>query len=318
VISRSVGIRDPEDGDLSRSSSRTALGLGGLAPDTHGRTFLRRLQFITVTVWIQCSLLILVAAVGCGRSVEGDTGSGGQPKEAHSVSQFDVFRVAHAGGGVDGQTYTNSYEALNSNIEKGYKYFELDFSLTEDEEIVCLHDWQHSFERTFGVESSGKVTLAEFELLVRDQSTFTKCTLDGLALWLEEKPDAIIVTDAKEGNIQVLRKIRETIKEAGKRVIPQVYQPEDYSVVKRMGYEQIIWTLYRYQGGDDQVLAWVDEFQGPFAVTMPKKRALTSLPKRLRERGIPSYVHTVNSQEEMQEFQTQYGISEIYTDFLSP
>ena len=37
---------------------------------------------------------------------------------------FKVSRIAHAGGGILGNTYTNSYEALNLNIRNGFLYFE--------------------------------------------------------------------------------------------------------------------------------------------------------------------------------------------------
>ena len=33
-----------------------------------------------------------------------------------------------------------------------------------------------------------------------------------------------------------------------RRVIPQIYAPESYEQVKALGYEQIIWTRYRYPG----------------------------------------------------------------------
>ena len=277
-----------------------------------------RCRLVAYGVFIQVFISIFVVMAGCGRSVEPETVAGDETKIILDARLFDVHRVAHAGGGVDGQTYTNSYEALNTNIESGFQYFELDFSFTKDGEIVCLHDWQRSFTRTFGLEASGKLTLEEFEVLVKDKSEFTKCTLEGLALWLDDHPNAVIVTDAKEENVRALRKIKETIKEAETRVIPQVYDPENYSVVKQMGFDQIIWTLYRYQGGDDQVLDWVRQFEGPFAVTMPKKRAESSLPKRLKAIGVPSYVHTINSPELMNNFKSQYGISEIYTDFISP
>ena len=100
------------------------------------------------------------------------------------------------------------------------------------------------------------------------------------------------------------------------RVIPQIYYPEEYSEVKELGFKQIIWTLYRYKGKNEDILRWVDMFKGPFAITMPIEKAKTSLPSKLAQKGIPSYVHTVNSREQADIFLKKYKITEIYTDFL--
>jgi glycerophosphoryl diester phosphodiesterase len=36
--------------------------------------------------------------------------------------------IAHAGGAINQQTYTNSLEALNANYAKGFRFFEIDLS----------------------------------------------------------------------------------------------------------------------------------------------------------------------------------------------
>ncbi len=208
---------------------------------------------------------------------------------------------------------------LNINLKKGFQYFELDFTFTRDDELVCLHDWKRSFKRTFGFDIDGKVTLKEFEVLVQCRSKFTKCTLNGLAVWMRDNPVAYIVTDVKSGrNIEALKRIYDTLPDAGRRVIPQIYNPKNFDAIKEFGYEQIIWTLYRFGGSNDEVLNWVERFRGPIAITMPKERAESTLPMELKKRGIPTYVHTVNTGEELESFVAKFGITEIYTDFLQP
>lgn len=83
-----------------------------------------------------------------------------------------------------------------------------------------------------------------------------------------------------------------------------------------MGFEQIIWTLYRYNGTNEDVLKWVDEFKGSFAITMPKGQAASNLPTELAKKHIPTYVHTINKLEEKNKFIDKFNITEIYTDFL--
>ena len=93
------------------------------------------------------------------------------------TAKFQALRIAHAGGGLGKRTYTNSYEALDSNIKNGCKYFELDFTFTSDGELVCIHDWKVNFKLAFGFETERRLTLEEFDDLADKNTKFTTCTL---------------------------------------------------------------------------------------------------------------------------------------------
>jgi len=232
--------------------------------------------------------------------------------------QFCVRRIAHAGGEVEGNIYTNSLDALNKNIRKGFSYFELDFCFTKDRELVCIHDWQDRFKGAFGFEAEDRPSLETFEVFVQNASGYKNCTLDTLITWMEQNPSAFIITDVKEDNLKALKIISEKVPDFRKRIIPQIFEPSNYERVKRIGYEQIIWTLYRYGGNNGDVLEWANKFRGAFAITMPKNRAKTELPRKLARKHIPTYVHTVNTSQERKEFMNQFGVTEIYTDYLCP
>ena len=220
---------------------------------------------------------------------------------------FGPQRVAHAGGAIEGHTYTNSYEALSKNYSRGFRYFELDFSLTADGHIVCIHDWNESFTELFGAGSK-----------------FESCTMPGLARWMRDHPAASIVTDIKSINhfgwteVDVLGEIFDKLPYSKSRVIPQLYFPENYNAIKEIGYKSIIWTLYRYEGANEEVISWVKELDGNLAVAMPKDRARTALPARLREMDVPTYVHTVNSLRSTAHFLHKRRVSNIYTDHIPP
>jgi glycerophosphoryl diester phosphodiesterase len=251
--------------------------------------------------------------------------------------KFAPQRFAHAGGGGGGKifkskkkiiwlnkvksdTYTNSYEALDSNIKNEFVYFEIDFSFTKDGKLACLHDWKRSFKRAFGFETDKKVTLAEFEKLVQEKSIkYTNCTLEGLALWMMDNPGAFIVTDVKEANVKALNMIRKKLPDAKVRVIPQIYNPSNFEFVKDAEFQQVIWTLYRYGGSNDEVIGWVKKLDGSFAVaiTMPEYRAESELPRELQKLNIPTYVHTISSIKKLEKYSAN-GVTEIYTDFLQP
>ena len=266
------------------------------------------------------------------------------PQYVPSENRFQALRVAHAGGGIQTPhaVYTNSYEALNRNLELGFQYFELDFSITADDEIVCLHDWTDSFNRSFGYmlnattiyvhnnatnttstkKETEKLTLEEFEMVARTKSllNYTKCTLPGLAQWMIENPATYIVTDAKEDNIHILEKVRASLPNSSTRVIPQIYFPSRYEVIKNMGYEQMIWTLYRKPTiNNSQIVDFVHTYMyGSVAITMPTWRAKTALPKQLQSLNIKSYVHTINRKDELASYQNKFGLTEVYTDYLVP
>ncbi len=235
-----------------------------------------------------------------------------------SATGIIPLRVAHAGGGIEEKTYTNSYEALDINYAQGFRYFELDFVFTSDEKLICLHDWRGNFQSIFGFKASKRSSLKEFKQLIKSKAKYTNCTLDGLADWMKSHPDAKIVTDVKERNLIALETMYATLPNAKSRVIPQLYQPENYEHLKNMGYENIIWTLYRYNGNNDSVMKWAEKFKGAIAITMPLTRASTNLATRLAGKNIPTYVHTINSETDMKKYQTKHNITEIYTDFLVP
>jgi glycerophosphoryl diester phosphodiesterase len=235
-----------------------------------------------------------------------------------SARPFEVLRVAHAGGGYREQAYTNSYEALNRSTRAGFEYIELDFAYTRDGHLVCIHDWQESFTRAFGFAADTVPTLAEFESLVASRAKLENCTLTGLARWMRENPSVTIITDVKERNVAALTAIAKHLPDAAARVIPQIYQPENFTAVKALGFESMIWTLYRFRGGTPEVLDHIREFEPPFAITMDKGRASSQLPSKLAQLGTHSYVHTVNDPEEASRFLIEHGLAEIYTDFLDP
>ncbi len=226
-------------------------------------------------------------------------------------------RIAHAGGGIDGETYTDSFEAMDKSMKAGFTLLEIDFSWTSDGELVCLHDWQDSFKRFFGYYPATRPTLLDFKRLVKQRSPYHLCTLDELADWMVENPRMLLVTDVKNQNIRALKLIAKSIEGFDDRVIPQIYQPQSFRVAKEIGYKDIIWTLYRYRGNSEEVLSWVEKMSALYAVTMPTGLAETGLGSALQERGIYTYTHTINAADKLEHYRG-LGIDNVYTDFLPP
>ena len=225
--------------------------------------------------------------------------------------------IAHAGGDFQGKTYTNSIEALNHNYNKNFRYFELDFSWTSDQNLVCIHDWTHSYKRSFGEEIVSIPSLEEFNLLVQEKSQFTKCTLPSLIEWLKNYPQAFIVTDIKENNLDGLELISKKYPQYTQQFIPQIYHHKEFKTAQKLGFKNIIWTLYKYRGNEKSIINFAQKYS-LYAVTMPIKKAKTGLPLKLKEVGISSYAHTINQEELLNELVNDHGINNIYTDHLLP
>lgn len=241
---------------------------------------------------------------------------------------LEMLPVAHAAGKILDATYTNSREGLLLCGQRGVQLVELDFSWTSDDQLVCIHDWKSAWKNFFGGVEDQAPSLSEFYEKAKN-ANFTPLILDDLPNILEKYSSLRIVTDVKERNIEALSRIAEKIPDYNRRIIPQIYHPSEYQNVIEIGYKDIIWTLYRFPNDNFHVLRWVDRMP-LFAVTMPLPRAMGQhgilgiwnlgirLAAELDRKGIPSYVHTINSAEKAGILSMHYGVSGVYTDLLLP
>lgn len=101
--------------------------------------------------------------------------------------------IAHAGGAINGQIYTNSLESLEYAYAKGFRNFELDIIKTSDGKYVAAHDWikWHQITNTPGGQP---VTLNEF-VSKKLHNKHTPLDMVAINQWFEEHPDAYLVTD---------------------------------------------------------------------------------------------------------------------------
>lgn len=223
--------------------------------------------------------------------------------------------IAHAGGAVGGQTYSNSLEALDDSYGRGCRLFELDIQWTSDGKLVLLHDWSTAAARIFGGDFGDNWRSRETFLHTPRLDGLTSLDLEGLVSWLEAHPDAVVVTDVKWENLQALARLRSEVPGAERRLIPQIYGFQEYARVRELGFERIILTLYRSPAGDHEVADFARSVP-LFAVTMPLARAFDGLPSILDEAGVASLVHTVNSPRNARRL-AELGVDGIYTDHLT-
>ncbi|SCG81810.1 sulfatase [Proteiniborus sp. DW1] len=222
--------------------------------------------------------------------------------------------ISHAGGQINGLYYTNSREAIDKSYENGYKFIELDFQWTSDENLVLIHDWEERVEELFSVEPK-MYTTEEFKNLNMING-LTQMTIEDLAEWLYEHKDVYIVTDIKSENQKALKLIKEKYPDLINQFIPQIYKLDEFIPVQGLGYSNIILTLYASTYPDEELIDFVRRHE-IFAITMPIERARTVLPEKLKKENIFVYTHTINDSELRKELEAK-GIDGFYTDEILP
>ena len=120
----------------------------------------------------------------------------GRKRDAIGVARDAVDRtkfIAHAGGEIDGNIYTNSLEALDLSYQRGFRLFELDIIETSDRHFVAAHDWAH-WAKLSGYPGD----LPPSRQIFLNRLLDFKYTAMDMALindWFSRHPDAILVTD---------------------------------------------------------------------------------------------------------------------------
>jgi len=114
--------------------------------------------------------------------------------EKHPYSPCDSSRfIAHAGGMINGDIYTDSLEALNSSYENKFKFFELDILKTSDNKYVAAHDWD-SWKLWSGYLGELPPTHKDF-LSYKIKGKYTPLDMKSINSWFSHHTDATLVTD---------------------------------------------------------------------------------------------------------------------------
>lgn len=96
--------------------------------------------------------------------------------------------IAHAGGGIDKKTYSNSKESLELAYENGLRIFEVDIYMTKDKKYVLTHD-----------SNASNITYKEF-MSSKIYNMYTPMDLNGLISFMKDHPYAYIIPDIKQYN----------------------------------------------------------------------------------------------------------------------
>ncbi|MDT3734804.1 MAG: hypothetical protein ROZ00_01090 [Denitratisoma sp.] len=230
--------------------------------------------------------------------------------------------IAHAGGGIDGNPYTNSEEAVLANLKAGVRVFEVDFSPTRDGVWVGTHDW-HTWKKQTAYAGSQPPSYAEFTSSRLNAAgptaidgRYSAITIPFLETLLTKYPKMVIVTDTKYDLMRMARALKDT--KLFKRLVPQAYSIEDVESLAGLGFRKIILTIYKMDVNDPGLLVRriAAMPNKPHALTVPM-RFFSEHHKLLAGIGIPVYAHGapahINSMSLHDRFRRQ-GIAGFYLD----
>jgi glycerophosphoryl diester phosphodiesterase len=220
--------------------------------------------------------------------------------------------ISHAAGEINSIKYSNSAEALQQSYELGYKFIEIDISLTSDNEFVLIHDWYKT--RKYLFNKKGTTSKKHF---LKDKMIkgLTPMSLDMALIWLENHPDVYFISDVKNTNIsKVLKYINIFFPQIKKRFIPQIYAFNEYSIVKKLGYSEIILILYKLTNSYTEIIKFV-ETNPLLAISLSKAEAYSNLAISLQKIPVDIIVYTINNITETREL-NKLGINKFFTDSL--
>lgn len=273
-------------------------------------------------VCIILSAVLLLSCGNAGAKVVKPQYTYTDTAEVESVREAMRY-IIHAAGrltGVDRDGVTRTYDGSNSLegmrqcIEAGCEVVELDFNFTSDGYLACIHDWYTEYADE--ITNNVPLTLEEF-LDCRIYRNFTPIWLGDVVELLRENDGLYIVTDIKDDNIAGITAIAEYAPDLKDRFIVQIYSEDEYDAVRELGFEYVIYTLYRLDWSPKVDWRSLGEFAGTHPlVGFTFSYELCSVDgyvDGMLSSGTPLYIHTVNGDTEQQPY-FDMGITGIYTD----
>lgn len=222
--------------------------------------------------------------------------------------------IYHACGGIDGLSYTNSKEALLKTLEAGARFIEIDFSVTRDGRLVCLHEW----------EDLGEKEPLSYDEFMKSKifGKYTPMSAEDFLACMAEYPEAMAILDTKDDLAEVVEMLKalRPRRELMDRMIVQVYGPGEKEQIRQIypfPEDNYLLTIYKL---DDQWLENVVDIcvkDNISVITMPRNQYPDDQIQLLREKNFTLYEHTVNRPDQAAAALDR-GIHGLYTDFLQP
>lgn len=235
--------------------------------------------------------------------------------------------IAHACGGIGEVDYTNSVEAFENSYQKGIRTMEIDFGLTSDDRMVCIHEWGVQMNSDY---EAGYIYSEEEFMNIQIFDSYTPMSLETLFELMRKYEDTWIITDSKHPDGAAVQKDFQILVDAARetdsldlldRFVVQIYNYEMFDLVDNIyPFPSYILTLYMLGSpGNGRIMEFCRfcKSRGVNAITMWDSWATPEVIAAAETCGIDIYVHTVNKIDELKRLRDM-GVKGFYTDYIFP
>ncbi len=243
---------------------------------------------------------------------------------------YRMFRnplMAHSFGAMKGKAYHNTIPSYKNGIRNGYKYFEVDLSMTVDERLVLCHGWQESNCVHTGFKYSKEME----ENMTYDR--IMKMKVHGNRItdardfysYIKKNPDHMFEIDFHKYRGEAARtRVRLMLEDF--RYDEDVLDQLLVQAVNRGMYAALDsgWHFEYYQYLVGKAILDVDNLinfmldEGICAAALRVSLAKKEPVEKLRNAGIYTLVYTVRKDVEAAKTLLDNGVNTICTDFITP
>jgi len=241
-----------------------------------------------------------------------------KPEEIKIQYQDRNRFIAHAGGMIDGEIYTNSLEALNQNYQKGFRLFELDILKTSDRTYVANHSWK-DWDSVNNVQNY--VPTHEEFMKKKIFHRFTPLDLNNINQWFKQHPDAFLITDKvnnpKDFATQFIDK---------NRLMMEVFDLTAVDEAHEVGITPMLnWDVFLGKN-DDEILETIQKHHITYLTASRKQIAEhKNIFLKIKDKGVRIYLFHVNYEKYkdekyvfLHELDYAYGMYADKWEFINP
>jgi glycerophosphoryl diester phosphodiesterase len=226
---------------------------------------------------------------------------------------MNTIIISH-GGYIDNLTYTNSYEALLENINKGYKFIEIDLLLSKDNILFGAHDLKQFHEITGFPESAEQINHNE----IADRLIYLKYKplfAENINKIFTENPSLYLVTD-KITDFDAI-KSQLNFPNIQERLLVEVFSYKQYVEALRNGIKYPMLCV----GGAEGLKKIMNRINdGLVKMITFEVKTVTEAPdlvKLASEKGVIIFAYTENNIQNIIEY-SKIGVTGFYSDTITP
>lgn len=282
--------------------------------------------FMDDTVYVPLDFIYKILDVNVVQANDGTVYMDNYPKKFNYSWVKENRYIAHALGGINGNTYTNSKEAMEKSYNRGLRVMEADMSLSSDGRLILLHSTEIENLSKLGLPYSWNKKMPTEEEFLNQKilGRYHTLSFEQVCNYMSKHKDMYLVVDLKKNDIKEVEKCyKELVRVAKKvdksvlnRIIPQIYYEEMYKPIMNIyDFKSMIFTTYRLEEIEVKKIVDFSYEHGIKVVAVNRANFSRELTNNLIDRGIGLYMFTYNDPDKVNLLRNKY-VSGFYTDFL--